>query len=262
MRKNLLTATVWVALTTLVACGQTPAAGGHAMRVASQADAPADVVKTITQKLESRYADQRLKVESVLPTPISGIYEVVVNNKQIAYTDSQGEYMLVGELVSTQDSRNLTEERQASLHKVDYAQLPFQYATKEVRGNGKLQVAVFSDPDCPFCKKLEHEFAKMTDVTIYNFMMPIASLHPQANEKSVQIMCQPNPTQAWISWMRENKVPPKVAPCEHHHVAETTALGEHLGFGGTPTIVFPNGLSRSGFAPMPQLEQLIKDNQK
>lgn len=225
-------------------------------------DVPADVTKAITSNLETRYADQKLKIQSVSSTPIAGLYEIVANGKQIAYTDATGNYMLVGDLIETKEGRSLTEERKAVLNAIDYSALPFQYAIKEVRGNGKLQVAVFSDPDCPLCKRLEHEFAQMTDVTIYNFMMPITSLHPDSERKAVQIMCQPNPTQAWVAWMREGKMPPKVAECNNHHVQETMELGEGFGFNGTPTLVFPNGRTQSGYLPTEQLVEVLKANQK
>ena len=114
---------------------------------------PDDVAKTITSKLESRYADRKLKVEEIAAAPVAGWYEVVVNGKNLVYVDASAEYMLVGDLISTQDGKSLTEERKAVLNKIDYDKLPFDKAIKEVRGNGKLQVAVFSDPDCPFLQK-------------------------------------------------------------------------------------------------------------
>lgn len=261
----------------LNACGETPAVNqvqaatpqkintnqpsNQSKQINVGDNVPADVAKTIAQTLEKNYADQKLKVLSVRTTPISGVYEIVANGKQIAYTDATGQYMLVGDLIETNEGVSLTEERKLELNAIDFNSLPFDKAIKEVRGNGKLAIAVFSDPDCPFCKRLEREFTKMTDITIYNFMMPIPSLHPDAHRKSVQIMCQPNPTQAWTDWMRDGKMPPKVAECKNS-VAETTALGESFGFNGTPTLVFPNGRTQSGYSPMPHLEVLIKQNQK
>ena len=50
-------------------------------------------------------------------------------------------------------------------------------------------------------------------------------------------------------------------PVVRPRVTETTALGEQLGFSGTPTIVLPNGKVQSGYAPKTQLEALIKANQ-
>ena len=101
----------------------------------------------------------------------------------------------------------------------------------------------------------------MTDITIYSFMMPLASLHPDAARKAEQIWCQSDRTTAWIKWMREGKMPPQVAVCDNP-VAETTSLGEQLGFHGTPALIMPNGKTMAGYAPMPQLEKFIKDNQK
>ncbi len=272
--RSTLAAAVVFAIT---ACGEAPAANGKptpaqgkaASAASKPAEAaavsnknvPADVAKNITSKLESRYADRKLKVEEITTTPVAGWYEVVVNGKNVVYVDTSAEFMLVGDLISTKDGKSLTEERKAVLNKIDYDKLSFDKAIKEVRGNGKLQVAVFSDPDCPFCKRLEHEFGKMTDITIYNFMMPIPQLHPDAARKAVQIMCQPDATKAWTEWMREGKMPARVADCKNP-VNETTALGESFGFNGTPTIVFPNGQVQSGFAPLPQLEEIIKANQK
>lgn len=182
MKRHVLTALLSAALLPLVACGQTPVKQTQNAPTSSGKVNAADA-QAITQKLEQAYASQNLKVQAIQPSPIAGLYEVVVSGKQVIYTDAKADYMLVGDLIDVNNRKSLTDERSSELSKVDYSSLPLDLAIKEVRGNGKLQVAVFSDPDCPFCKRLEQEFAKMTDITIYNFMMPIASLHPQAAKK-------------------------------------------------------------------------------
>ena len=101
----------------------------------------------------------------------------------------------------------------------------------------------------------------MTDITIYNFMMPIPSLHPDAARKAEILWCQPNPTQAWTDWMRKGQFPSGKANCDNP-VAETTSLGEQFGFNGTPTLVFPNGHSQSGYSPMPHLKKIIETIRK
>lgn len=262
-------------LLALTACGETPAAGrvqttaSSASSVEAQSsapvkvanDVPPEVARAIVNTLEKNYADQKLRVQNIATSPIAGLYEVIFEGKQIAYTDRTGDYMVVGDLIKTDEGRSLTEERKESLNAVNFDALPLDKAIKEVRGNGALKVVVFSDPDCPFCRHLEHEFAKMTNITIYNFMMPISQLHPDGMRKAVQVMCQPNPTKAWTEWMREGKMPPKVAECKNS-VAQTTQLGDRLGFHGTPAMVFPNGKVQNGYIPMPQLEAVIKANQK
>ncbi len=255
--KKLSPALAAILLLPLLACGQTPTGGQAASTPAPAADA---VAKQLTEKLEKAYAAQELKVISVNSTPVAGLYEVLVSGNQLVYVDASGSYMLVGDLLDINSRRSLTEERMAEINKVDFQQLPFEQAIKEVRGNGKRQIAVFTDPDCPFCKRLEAEFAQMTDVTIYNFMMPIPSLHPQAQGKAEQIWCQSDRTAAWTAFMREGKVPPTVAACPNP-VAATMALGQKFGFNGTPTLVFPNGKTHSGYMQRAVLDEALNSNQ-
>lgn len=265
LSKSLLSLTVLP----LIACGQTtvnnnqptkPTSSNSTVAQTVQNKAADDVIKNITDKLQQTYGQQKLKVQSVQSTPVAGLFEVVVSGNQVVYTDANADYMFVGDLIDVKNQKSLTEERSSELSKVDYANLPFNMAIKEVRGNGKLKVAVFSDPDCPFCKRLEGEFDKMTDITIYSFLMPISSLHPQANKKAIQIWCQKDRTAAWNNWMRKGEVPASVPECDNP-VAQTTSLGEQLGFTGTPSIVFPNGKVQAGYAPKEQLQQAIENNQ-
>ena len=266
MKNKLVKFLIPLTLLPLIACGQTNGSSKTASAPAvssavSAKPAGGNVVETVKAKLEKTYAGQNLKVVSVSETPLKGIYEVIVTGKQVIYTDASGDYMLVGDLIDINKRQSITEERIAELNKIDFSTLPLDKAIKEVRGNGKLKIAVFSDPDCPFCKRLEHEFEKMTDITIYNFMMPIASLHPDAERKAQILWCQPDPVKAWTNWMRKGQFPSGSGDCENP-VAETTSLGEQFGFNGTPTVVFPNGHTQSGYSPMPQLEEIIRKNQK
>ena len=172
MKTKLIKILAPIALISLTACGQTPVSQANA--APSSAAKPAAPVQgkvgeALKARLEKIYESQGLKVISVSETPIQGIYEVVVSGKQIIYTDAKGDYMFVGDLIDVNTRKSLTDERAADLNKIDFASLPLDKAIKEVRGNGKLKVAVFPDPDCPYCKRLEHEFEKMTDITIYNF---------------------------------------------------------------------------------------------
>jgi energy-coupling factor transporter ATP-binding protein EcfA2 len=57
-------------------------------------------------------------------------------------------------------------------------------ALTEVRGKGTRRLAIFSDPDCPYCRRLEAELRGLDDVTIHTFLMPLASLHPAARGKA------------------------------------------------------------------------------
>ncbi len=236
-----------LSLLPLIACGQTQL---------NNPKTPDEIKAT----LEKTYAEQKLTIRSVQPAPVKGWFEVVLPDNQIVYVDGDVKYMMAGSLIDLGAKKDLTAERTKALNVIDFSSLPLENAITEVRGSGKYKVAVFSDPDCPFCHRLEKEFAKMTDVTIYTLLMPIDALHPAARAKSEQIWCQKDRTAAWTAWMREGKAPAKVAACPNP-VEKTIALGEELGFTGTPTVVFPNGQVQMGYAPQDVLQQAIEQNQ-
>jgi thiol:disulfide interchange protein DsbC len=64
--------------------------------------------------------------------------------------------------------------------RIAFDTLPLADAIKTVRGKGERVIAVFSDPDCPFCRRLETELDKLDNVTLYTFLYPLEGLHPEA----------------------------------------------------------------------------------
>ena len=140
--------------------------------------------------------------------------------------------------------------------RIDFASLPFADALKEVRGTGARAFAIFSDPDCPYCRRLEVELKGMTDVTIHTFLMPIASLHPQARAKAIAIWCAQDPIAAWHSFMWNEKAPSllKAGQDCQHPVDRNVTLGERLGISGTPTLVAADGRVMAGAAGLAQIE--------
>ena len=67
--------------------------GGNA--VATGKDAA--VAKEIQTKLQAEIPNAR--INEVNPTPIAGIYEVVVNGRNIMYVDKNVKYLIDGELI-------------------------------------------------------------------------------------------------------------------------------------------------------------------
>ncbi|MBV1774098.1 DsbC family protein [Burkholderiaceae bacterium DAT-1] len=202
---------------------------------ANAANETESVKSAVQKKLPQR------KIESVRPSPVKGVFEVVIAPRQVVYTDAKADFMFVGDMVDLKRQVSLTEERMNELMKTDFNKLPFESAIKVVKGNGSRRVAVFSDPDCPFCKKLEQEtLSKLDNVTIYNFVFPIASLHPDAARKSALIWCAEDKLVAWNNWMFNGTLPDNKGDCAHP-ISALQKVGEDIGVNATPTIVFENG---------------------
>jgi len=196
------------------------------------------------------------EAQSVTKTPYAGLYEVVLGDR-LFYADEKGEHFFMGSIFNTKTQQNLTEERMQKLTGVKFDSLPLDSAIKIVKGNGKRKLAVFSDADCPYCKKLEQELAKVADVTIYILLYPIDSLHPQAGEKSKAIWCAPDKVKAWNDWMLKNTLPKNKGNCDNP-VAKLVELGQKLRVNGTPTLIFADGRRVPGAIPAAQIENLLK----
>ena len=222
---------------------------GATIALPGAAQTRAPTPESIVERLQSLYPATRFG--EVNPTPWPGVFEVAMG-ANLAYVDSSGQYFLFGHLYDMKAQRDLTAERKDSLARVDFAALPLADALKEVRGTGARTLAIFSDPDCPYCRRLEAEMKGLTDVTIYTFLMPIASLHPEARAKAIAVWCSKDRIGAWHAMMwRDEKV--SAAECPHP-VDRNVALGDRLGVSGTPTLVAADGRVLPGAASNAQIE--------
>ena len=197
----------------------------------------------------------RASVQSVTKLPYLGLYEIVIEN-DVLYTDENFEYVIDGNIIETQSGRNFTEERKRKLAAIPFDELPFDLAFKRVKGKGERKMAVFSDPDCPFCKRIEQDLAKLDNVTIYMFLYPIESLHPQAGDKAKRIWCSQDKVKAWEDYMNKGVVPTAAPTCDNP-VDKLAKYGAQHHINGTPTLVFANGERVPGAISASQIEKLL-----
>lgn len=222
---------------------------GAAFAVPCLAQTSPPTPAAIAERLKDLYPATRFG--EVNSTTWPGVFEVVMGSN-LAYVDASGQYFMFGHLYDMKVQRDITAERKDLLTRVEFGALPLNDAVKEVRGTGLRKLAIFSDPDCPYCRKLEAEIKGLTDVTIYTFLMPIASLHPEARGKAIAVWCAKDRVQAWhaVMW-RDEAVSAKECA---HPVDRNIALGERLGISGTPTLIASDGRLLAGAAGLAQIE--------
>ncbi|HWU83090.1 MAG TPA: DsbC family protein [Methylophilaceae bacterium] len=199
----------------------------------------------------------KLKVQSITKTPYAGLYEVFLDG-QIIYTDDKFSFLIAeGKVIDPMSRRNLTGERLDELNKVDFASLPLDQAIKVVKGNGSRKLVVFSDPDCPFCKRLEQrELVNITDVTIYTFLFPLEQLHPDAANKARAIWCSADKSKAWTDWVLNSQLPKAAVNCDAP-IEKIAALGRKLGVTSTPTLILQDGKRILGAYPAKEIDQAL-----
>ena len=182
---------------------------------------------------------------TVSRTPMIGVYEVVMGSN-IAYVGGDGRHFLFGHLFDMRTQTDLTApklttaERTApdgseALSKIIFASLPLADAIKTVHGDGSRVLAVFSDPNCPYCKVLDSELSKLDNVTLYTFLLPWISPDRQAAE---------------TAWAR-------AVPERAHDTAvldRNLRLAAQVGLRGTPLLIAQDGRLSEGAKPAAEVE--------
>lgn len=215
-----------------------------------KADAPARELATVKKLLETKFPGA--PISNVSKSPYFGLYEAQLDDRML-YTDAKVNYVLVGSIYDTATRTNLTEQRMRKMNRIAWESLPLDIAIKKVKGDGSRKLAIFSDADCPFCKRLETEMKGLDNVTVYTFLFPIDQLHPDSARKSALIWCAPDRLKAWDDWFESAKLPDNKGDCATP-IAQTALLGQKFRVNATPTLIFADGSVIPGALPLDRLE--------
>ncbi len=137
---------------------------------------------------------------------------------------------------------------------------PTEDAIKIVRGNGSSKIAVFEDPNCPYCQKYDREtLTKINNVTIYVFMVPFLS--EDSMVKACSIWGSADREAAFLKWMVEG-IEPTAYPTERGEAVmkRNLELMEKLGVQGVPATFIADG--RGPFGAMhvgPLTHKMVQD---
>lgn len=213
--------------------------------VAANAD-----VSTVKANLKNKFP--ATEITAVEESPIKGVYEVTLG-KNLAYTDITGDYFLFGDVIRMKDQQNMTSPKRDELKKIDFSALPLKDAIVYKKGKGERKLAVFSDPQCPYCKRLEVELMKLDNVTIYVFTNPLVSLHPDARNLSKKIWCSKDKSKAWRDYLISGIEPNSDGLCKNP-VDANIKLSRDLGFDGTPMTLLADGTIVAGAVSAGELD--------
>lgn len=217
-------------------------------------------LKTAADNFKSRYPKTR--VDSFALTPFKGLFEAAVG-KEVIYFDKTARFVLSGRLLDMDLGKDLTEARLKDLRRVSFKDLPLEKAVKTVNGSGKRKLVVFTDVDCPFSRRLAQTLYDLKDTTVYTFLFPLESLHPEARGKSDAVWCSPNPQEALDKALKGENLPKDSAKdtCSSP-VSDILALAKKLGIAGTPTLINEAGDRTSGALPLDKLEAFVAEGRK
>ncbi len=207
----------------------------------------------IRQAVQAQFPEHKL--DSLKKVPFLGLYEVVLG-EDVFYVDEKAEYFFFGHVVDAKTRNSLTNDRVQEIkaaRRVPLDTLPLQYAIKTVRGDGARKLAVYTDPNCPYCKKLEKELLSIDNITIYTLLYPVLN---GSMELSKKIWCAENQIKAWDDFMLRN-----VAPASKECETPLDALvksGRENRVSGTPTLIFADGSIVGGLIPAAAIEEKLQ----
>lgn len=211
--------------------------------------------------LQKAYPQNRIRLAR--ETQVTGFYEVILG-EGVSYVFITADTLEKLDLINEKnrdayfqhwifggvfyDMKNqidLTAPMKKLAQMVDVSKLAVENAITREVGKAENTLFVFTDPRCPFCKKLEAELVKLENVRIHTFLTPLTSLHPDAKEVSARILCAKDKAKAFEDFMLKGKEISEPAQCQTTLEANERLLTE-LGIKGTPTIFFENGERATG----------------
>jgi len=210
----------------------------------------------VEAKLRQTYS--KLVFESVTESPIKGVYEVTAGGN-VFYFDPVSAHVVFGEMWSPQGV-SVTGQARTKIQGAKYENIKKHLGDAVKIGNGPNEVIEISDPDCPYCRKMDEYWSKRTDVTRYIFFMPLTQLHPNAKAHVEYIISSADPAKA-LDEVRAGTYDATAVPSLAVKAEKVKAQAEVVagaGLSGTPAF-YVNGVFIGG-ANVPAIEKALKPN--
>jgi thiol:disulfide interchange protein DsbC len=199
----------------------------------------------------------QIQIKEIRPSKISGMYEVEDQTGQILFSNEDGSYLITGELYSTTSGslQNLSEQRRQEAR---MGQLSSVTANEKItfpaKGETKAKIAIFTDIDCGYCRKLHTEVPRMNElgIEVSYLAFPRAGVGSSSYDKAVSVWCADDRLKAMTDAKAGRSV--ASATCDNP-VAKEYNLGNQMGVTGTPAILLEDGTLVPGYVPADQLAQ-------
>ena len=194
--------------------------------------------------------------ENVVRSPVDGWY-AITQGTVVAYISDDGKYLLQGDIIDLHTQRNLSEDSRNESRKNLIASISadryITFSPKEVRHS----VAVFTDIDCTYCRRLHQQIQQYMDegIEIRYLLYPRNGPNSGAWQSATDVWCAEDRNEALTLAKLDKKF--KTSNCDASSITENYALGRDVGLRGTPAILLEDGTLVSGYLPAAQLAKSL-----
>jgi thiol:disulfide interchange protein DsbC len=204
---------------------------------------PAPTIKSDDPRVALAAKIPGTRPEDLRPTPVEGIYELV-HGSDISYVTADAKYVFSGDLfriVAKGDFPNLTETRREEMRLARLSAVPETDMVVFGPANAAHTITVFTDVDCPWCRKLHSQVADYNKLGIRVRYMFFPRTGPDTPSwyKAEAVWCAPDRHKALTLAKNDEAIDMK--RCPGAPVARDYKLGRELGITGTPGIILENG---------------------
>jgi thiol:disulfide interchange protein DsbC len=217
---------------------------------------PADPLEELAKKIPGGARPDELRA-----TPIPGIYEFT-RDGDIAYVSADGRYAISGDMVELGSNVNLTENHRRELRMRELAAVPESDMLIFAGRDPKYTVTVFTDLDCPYCRKLHSQIAEYNrlGIRVRYALYPRNGPNTPSWTKAQQVWCSSNRNESLTKAKQGQALTGKA--CADTPLARFWALGQSFNIQGTPAIVLADGEMVNGYLPPDVLLKHLQEEPK
>jgi len=205
----------------------------------ADADVPSSVQKRLSEIIPDKAPD------SVELSPVSGLYEVSYG-AQVFYLSTDGKYIIQGDLLDVDSRKNLTDDRRNVYRKALLGKIDPKTAISFVPKETKHVVYVFTDIDCPYCRRMHSQMADYNamGIEIRYLAFPRTGIDSPSYVKAEDVWCSEDREATLTKAKSGEKVAHK--QCDNP-VKSEYELGLKFGVDGTPTLILEDGSVLPGY---------------
>lgn len=246
-----------LAVVSLSACAQAPDPAAAQQAVAGRAPDVAPGSADARALAAIAEVNPELAVDRVGPAPIAGFREVLVGG-QTVYVSDDGRYLMQGSLFDIQARRDLSEDGMAALRRELLAIIPESDRIVFAPDKPVHTVAVFTDVECGYCRRLHREIAEYNRRGIAIEYLAFPRMGPGSEDfrTMISVWCAPDRRKALTDAKNGASVPPRTCTSP---VAMQYDIGLRMGLTGTPMIVTRDGQRLAGYLPPDQLRKTLDE---
>jgi thiol:disulfide interchange protein DsbC len=207
-------------------------------------------------------------VTSVRPSPARGLFEMLIEKdgkKGILFMDYAKKHLIqgavfdletLGQVIAHKDE--LPQPKQAA--PLDVKTIPVANAVVMGNPKGSKKLYVFTDPDCPYCRKGHAELKKLTkiapDVAIYVMLFPLP-MHPGSYDKCRTVV-ETKSLDLLDKAFEGKDVPKPSKENSKKAIDEIVKFATANGISGTPTMIMPDGTIQVGMSDAETMKKMLE----